>query len=203
MGVLARDFERYCQMEGGSRLQALRQPGLHAVAVYRLGHWALEQPRWARVFLDPLYVLLNLGIKVLWGIEVSRHACIGPGFYIGHFGGITVSPATVIGARCNLSQNTTIGVSTGGVPVIGDDVYIAVGARLFGPIRVGNNVKIGANAVIHRDIPDNAVAVAGDFRVLSQKGNRALAAVSPLHGNPPAPERPLWRTVAEVPRRRP
>ena len=159
------------------RLWCLAEPGMQAVAVYRLGTWALGLPFAARLAADPLYWALNVLMKILWGIEISRHAQIGPGLYIGHFGGITVSREAVIGANCNLSQQVTIGV-TGrgegrGAPVIGDDVYIAPGARLFGPIRVGNNVKIGANAVVHDDIPDNAVVVlAPGFKIVSYRGNR-------------------------------
>jgi serine O-acetyltransferase len=59
------------------------------------------------------------------------------------------------------------------VPVIGDDVFIAPGARLYGNIRIGNNVAIGANAVVYRDVPDDAVVVLDPgFRIVSYKGNR-------------------------------
>ncbi len=174
------DFRRYYQlMQGGGTvryLQSLRQPGLQATAVYRFGRWILSRPGWQRLLLGPVYLILDFLVQAVWGIEISRHANIGPGLYVGHFGGITISPDAVIGSNCNLSQNTTIGLSGGagsaGVPVIGNDVYIAMGARLFGRIRVGNNVKIGANAVIYRDILDNAVVVTGDFKVISLKGNR-------------------------------
>lgn len=173
------DLARVREHDGGA-LACLRSPGVQALAAYRLGHWALRQGAW-RIVLDPLYLALNLLVQVLWGIEISRHAKIGPGLYIGHFGGITISPRAALGARCALSQCVTIG-SAGqpgrhGAPVIGDDVYIACGARLFGPIRIGNNVKIGANAVVHKDIPDNAVvALDPGFRILSGLGNRRRAA---------------------------
>ncbi len=168
----------------GGAIECLRSPGVHAVAVYRFGSWTVRLPVWARLALEPLYLVLNVLIKILWGIEISRHARIGPGFYVGHFGGITISPHAVIGANCSLSQSVTIGV-TGegaqrGAPVIGDDVYIGPGARLFGRIIIGSNVKIGANAVIHKDIPDNAVAALDPgFRIISYRGNRRakLAAV--------------------------
>jgi serine O-acetyltransferase len=78
---------------------------------------------------------------------------------------------TVLGNNCSISQNVTIGISGSGdklgVPVIGDNVYIAPGARLFGKITVGNNVKIGANAVIYKNVPDNSIAVLDPgFRIL-------------------------------------
>ncbi len=171
----ARDFQRARRHAGGFAWWAA--PGLQAVAVYRLGSWALRQPLALRLLADPLYAVLNVLVKVLWGIEISRHARIGPGLYIGHFGGITVSRLAVIGANCALSQQVTIGIGGEGdrygAPAIGDDVYVAPGARLFGPIRVGNNVKIGANAVVHRDVPDNAVvALDPGFKILSYRGNR-------------------------------
>jgi len=175
--ALVGDLKRSFRLAGGGRLrktfECLRAPGVHAVVVFRFGHWTLGQPKWTRVVLDPLYMVANALIQILWGIEISRHAHIGPGLGIGHFGGITVSADAVIGKDCCLSQNTTIGQEGEGTPVIGDDVYIAPGARLFGRIRIGNNVKIGANAVIHKDIPDNAiVAMAPGFQILSYAGNR-------------------------------
>jgi serine O-acetyltransferase len=154
-------------------LECARTPGIHATVVFRFGHWTLAQPRWARVLLDPLYIVANAVVQILWGIEIARRARIGPGLCIGHFGGITVSGDAVIGANCGLSQNTTIGQEGDGTPVIGDDVYIGPGARMFGKIRVGDNVKIGANAVIHKDVPDNAVVVlAPGMQIISYAGNR-------------------------------
>lgn len=157
-------------------------PGVHAVLVYRFGRWALARPRALRLVLDPLYAVLALGVRVLWGIEISRRASIGPGLYIAHCGGLVVAANAVIGANCNLSHDVTIGRSGRGgkcgVPVIGDDVYIAPGAKVFGKIRIGDNVKIGANTVVHRDVPDDAVvALSPGFQIVSFDGNRRGAAL--------------------------
>lgn len=181
MGTLLRaDIARTYDLVTGGRLQRIiqcaRAPGVHAVIVFRYGQWARRWPLIFRLILDPVYILLNALIKILWGIELPRSARIGPGLYIGHFGGITISPAAIIGHNCTISQGITIGISgTGerqGVPTIGNDVYIAPGARLFGKVTVGNNVKIGANAVIYRDIPDNAVVVLDPgYKIISYKGN--------------------------------
>ena len=182
--VLRRDIERTYVRLGGGRgrrwIGCLRAPGVQAVIVLRFGQWLLRRHRLVRIVLDPVYHVLNLAVQIVWGIEVPRHAKIGPGFYIGHFGGITISAEAVVGSNCNISQGVTIGVAGAhekrGVPVIGDDVYIAPGARVFGGISIGNNVKIGANAVVHQDIPDNAIAVLDPgFRVISYKGNRRRA----------------------------
>lgn len=182
---LRRDFARFAGNASGSRarrlLECLRSPGLYAAAVYRLGHWALGRPAWARVVLDPAYFVLNLLVQILWGIEISRRARLGPGLYIGHFGGITVGSGIVAGANLAISQNVTLGSWEKGEgplsPRIGDDVYIAPGARVFGDITIGSNARIGANAVVYGDIPENAVvALDPGYRVISLRGNRRLAA---------------------------
>ena len=180
--VVADARRTYAYLTGG-RLRRLLgcalSPGVQAAVVYRFGKWASCQTNSARVLLDPLYFVLSMTIRVLWGIDLPRGALIGPGLYIAHFGGIILSPDVVIGANCNLSHDVTIGLSGQGpecgCPTIGDNVYFAPGAKVFGPITIGNNVKIGANAVIHSDIPDNAVAVAGNFRIISMGGNRTTA----------------------------
>lgn len=185
MGAFRDDAKRTYDMIDGGRLGkligCLRSPGVQAMAVFRFGQWLRDRPVLLRLLLEPAYLVANGAIKVLWGIELPRSARIGAGLYIGHFGGITISPGATIGRRCNISNNITIGLSgqgeRSGVPTIGNDVYIAPGARLFGRIAIGDNVKIGANAVIHKDIPDNAVVVLDPgFRIVSFRGNRRSAA---------------------------
>jgi serine O-acetyltransferase len=178
---LRADLRRRYAMTSGSTLRRVltcaRAPGVHAVLVLRFGQWSRRRPKVLRILFDPIYVILDFFIHVLWGIEIPRSARIGPGLYIGHYGGITVSSIAVIGRDCNLSQNITIGVSGAGpkrgAPTLGDNVYVAPGARLVGKITIGNNVKIGANAVIHKDLPDNAIAVLDPgFKIISYAGNR-------------------------------
>ena len=178
--ALRADIRRTYDLLEGGRLRRIancaRSPGVQAVTVYRFGQWLSRRTAVLRLFLEPFFLLGQFLVHVLWGIELPRSARIGAGLYIGHFGSITISPHAVIGAHCSLSPCITIGMSGHGerlgVPVIGDFVYIAPGARLFGKIRVGDNVKIGANAVVYRDIPDNAVvALDPGFRILSFSGN--------------------------------
>lgn len=177
------DLRRRYAMTSGSTLRRVlacaRAPGVHAVLVLRFGQWSRRRNKLLRLLFDPIYVILDFFVQALWGIEIPRNAKIGPGLYIGHYGGITVSSTAVIGCNCNLSQNITIGVSGGGsrrgAPTLGDNVYIAPGARLFGKITIGDNVKIGANAVIHKDLPDNAIAVLEPgFKIISYTGNRPV-----------------------------
>lgn len=182
--ALRADIRRtYDLLEGGRLRRVLncaRTPGVQAVAVFRFGQWLARRPTLVRIFLEPFFLFAQFLVHVLWGIELPRAARIGPGLYVGHSGGIIVSPQAVIGAHCSLSPGIIIGLSGRGdrlgVPVIGDGVYLAPGAKVFGRIRIGNNVKIGANAVVYRDIPDNAiVALDPGFRIISFSGNVSAA----------------------------
>jgi serine O-acetyltransferase len=119
------------------------------------------------------YLLLRKSIR--FGIDIQTHN-IGEGFYIGHFGTIIVHGLAVIGKHCNISHGVTIGMTNSGrnsgVPVIGDRVYIAPGAKIIGGINIGNDVAIGANAVVLKDVPNNAVVVGVPAKVLSYNGSQ-------------------------------
>ena len=113
---------------------------------------------------------------IRWGIDLPAEAQIGPGLRIGHFGGIVVSKDVVIGRNLDLSHGVTIGVSgegsQRGTPRIGDNVYVAPGAKLFGPIVIGNNVKIGANAVVYQTVSDDCIVVLGQGMVVLDKRSK-------------------------------
>jgi serine O-acetyltransferase len=151
-------------MEGsnaGKIFECLRTPGVHAVVAYRMGQWLRKKAFPVRLLLKPFVSIYRLHIRRCWGIDIGPEAQIGPGFQIIHYGGIFVAGDVVAGKCLTITHDITLGYSRArtklGFPVIGNNVYIAPGAKLAGRIRVGNNVKIGANAVVERDIPDNAV----------------------------------------------
>jgi len=124
--------------------------------------------------LFPFAIIMLNHLKYKLGISVPYQTRIDSGFYIGHFGGIFVSSRSVIGKNCTLSQRVTIGqVNRGknkGFPILGDNVYIAPGANVSGSLRIGNNVAIGANCVVTKDIPDNSVVVGIPGRIISKNG---------------------------------
>ena len=140
----------------------------------RFSAYMRQQPV-LRIFF-PIAWLINRHQQIRFGIGISYKTSIGPGLYIGHEGGIVVSELAVIGKNCNLSHQVTIGVSRrgqrAGVPVIGDNVYIGPGAKLFGAIVVGDNAAIGANCVVTRDVPENGVVVGVPGRVISYEGSQ-------------------------------
>lgn len=119
--------------------------------------------------------LMHRRLRFRLGISIPYTTRIGPGFYIGHFGGIVVSAGAVIGRNCNISHGVTIGqLNRGarkGVPEIGDAVYIGPGAAIIGAVKVGNGCAIGANAVVVRDLCSNAVAVGIPAAVISTEGS--------------------------------
>jgi serine O-acetyltransferase len=187
--MLKEDALRTYNAAQGRRLDRIiaccRSPGLHAVAVYRFGHWLKHANLVWQVLLSPIYLMLFRRVRIKWGIEIPRSAEIGPGLFIGHFGGVVVASEARIGSNVDISHQVTIGISgqgeKRGCPIVGDNVYIAPGAKLFGKIRIGNNVKIGANAVVYKDVPDNAVVVLDPgFRIIAFTEPASRPAEPPL-----------------------
>ena len=181
MSYLKADLKRYFRKQKGllgkAKIVLLTQ-GIWAIVVYRAGSWCYNHKDkyfWVRAVL-PLLTILQKIIEITTGIVLPFTAKIGKGFYIGHFGGIILSPHTVFGEYCNISQGVSIGQAGRGgkqhTPIIGDRVYIAPGAKIFGRIKIGNDVAIGANAVVTKDLPDNAVAVGIPAQIISYESSR-------------------------------
>ena len=115
-------------------------------------------------------------IEILTGISIPASVTIGHSFYIGHFGGIILNAQTVIGNNCNISQGVTIGVSglgaQRGVPVIGNNVYIGANAVVAGKIQIEDNVLIGACSLVNSNAEKDAVLLGVPAVKVSNKGSR-------------------------------
>lgn len=173
------DLERYAYVLGRPKWSVLFfAQGAQASLVYRIGHWlytGLEnRSPLVKVLLLVHFLFFRL-TEILTGISLEPKAEIGPGLYIGHFGGVIVGSGVRLGSNCNLSQGVTLGVDgrgeRRGSPHIGDRVFIGPGAKVFGKITIGDDVVIGANAVINQSLPDRAVVVSGALRIVSHKGS--------------------------------
>ena len=138
---------------------------LQVVLVYRLQAWLKDN----RVPLLPN--LLRRLTMLLAGVSIGDRVRIGPGLLLNH-GHVVIDGDTTIGPLCSVAPFVTIGLNTGGPdpslagPTIGKFVFIGTGAKLLGPIHVGENARIGANAVVLQDVPPNATAVGVPARVL-------------------------------------
>lgn len=106
------------------------------------------------------------------GADIAWSARIGPGLVLWHPTGVVIGPRVVVGRDARVQQGITLGSArsrTGqdGDPVLGDGVYVGAGARVLGPVRVGDRARIGANAVVLTDVPDDASAVGVPARVIA------------------------------------
>ena len=141
----------------------LSAQGFWVMLVYRYGRWRYGiAPRVIRLPFSALYHVLYKLVQVLTGIELPCEVVVGRNFVIDHFGGIVIHGDVRMGNDCRLRNGVVIGIKRpgeAGVPVLGDGVDVGAGAKLLGPIRIGNRVCIGANAVVLCDVPDDAIAV--------------------------------------------
>lgn len=141
----------------------IARQGLWAMAVYRFGNWRYRIPfRFLRGPFSFTYRVLKVVSQILTGIDLPCEVKVGRRFKIEHFGGIVISGDTVIGDDVIVRNGVTIGLRRTGIagaPVIGNRVDIGTGAKLLGPIHIGDDVAIGANAVVLRDVPSGSIAV--------------------------------------------
>jgi serine O-acetyltransferase len=147
--------------------------GLWVMVVYRFGNWRYGiRTRAIRMPFSMVYKLLKIFSEILTGIELPCEVKLGKRFRIDHFGGIVISGDAVFGDDCVIRNGVTVGLRhTGqrGAPVIGNRADIGAGAKVLGAIRIGDDVAIGANAVVITDVPSNSIAVGVPAKIRSRK----------------------------------
>jgi serine O-acetyltransferase len=174
LDALAHLAEPPLQCEGAGRSwsiamvrAAVRSSGFHLTAVHRLAHALYHR---GGPLGRGLASVLSWWNRHSYGCLVASTARLHGGLILPHPQGIVIGPGVVLGPRAWVFQNVTIGGAPGkaGAPRVGADARIYSGAVLTGPIRVGDNVMVGANAVVHRDVPDRTLvhAAAAEFRPL-------------------------------------
>jgi serine O-acetyltransferase len=162
------------------------KPGFRAIATHRFGEWTLAFPRETLgekligKVIDRTYLAAHRYVRNHHGIELPRRTRVGKAVMLAHQGGIVIHQNTVIGDRCLIHQNVTIGNAGRGVPrdrgpVIGNDVELGVGAVVLGHVKVGDGARIGANVVVYIDVPPNATLVANSPRLVVAPNTRAAA----------------------------
>ncbi len=142
-------------------------PGIKAVLIYRVAHllWEMGLP------FVPRY--LSSIAKQITGIDIHPGADIGDHFFIDHGEGVVIGETTVIGDNVTLYQGVTLGGVSLEVkkrhPTLGNNIVVGAGAKILGPVKIGDNVKVGANSVIVDDIPPDSVVVGIPARIINKK----------------------------------
>jgi serine O-acetyltransferase len=126
----------------------------------------------------PLYLVARIVLNrytFKYGISIPYNTEIGPGLYIGHFGGIFVNSQAVIGRNCNINQGVTVGATYGGKypgsPTIMHNVYLGPGSKIIGGICLESHAAVGANCVVTKPVPERGIVVGVPGEVVSDKGS--------------------------------
>ena len=142
-----------------SRLDlALNSPGLHAIWAYRAAHRLWLRGGAAKPFAR----LLSTVVRSLTGVEIHPGATIGRRFFIDHGMGVVIGETAEVGDDVMLYHGVTLGgrslQKVKRHPTVGNRVTIGAGARVLGPVDIGDDVQIGANSVVVKDVPTGAIA---------------------------------------------
>jgi serine O-acetyltransferase len=156
-------------------------PGLHALWFYRTSHWL-----WTHQLYWLGRLMSHLG-RALTGIEIHPGARIGPGFFIDHGMGVVIGETAEVGANVTLYHGVTLGGTSWNKgkrhPTLQDNVVVGAGAKILGPITIGAGTRVGANAVVVKDVPPDSVVVGVPGRVTHRAGEKVVYVD---HGHPHA-----------------
>ena len=142
----------------------LTYPGVKAVFFHQISNF------FYKAGFDLIARIISQTIRFFTGIEIHPGAKIGRNLFIDHGMGVVIGETSEIGDNVTIYHAVTLGGSSPSIdserqrhekrhPTIGNDVVIGSGAQIIGPIKIGNNVRIAANAVVVKDVPENATMV--------------------------------------------
>ena len=157
------DVARY-RSKGGKWVDTWGNPAFWAILWYRFGHFVYKEnsPRMLRTPLKVVHFVGALLCEAILQMRLPSSAEIGGGLVISHVGGVVLHHRAVIGKNCDLSHQVTVGTAglgRTGVPRIGDNVSIGAGAVLIGDIQVGDGARVAANSLVNRDVPPGATVM--------------------------------------------
>jgi serine O-acetyltransferase len=172
------DVQRHVEFDHKPVLyEVLTKQGLWASLQYRVAAaiYRSSLPPLIKKGLLLVMAAAKKGVEITTGISIPHTARVGPGLYIPHFGTIVIHGDAVIGRNCIVSHGVTIGAAGRGarfgVPVIGDNVYVAPNAVVVGKIVVGDNAIIGANSTVNRDVAAHTTVLGVPATVLNHRGH--------------------------------
>lgn len=148
---------------------SLTYPGVHAVVMHRFAHalWCKKLKLLAR--------LTSNVSRFITGIEIHPGAVLGRRFFIDHGMGVVIGETAEVGDDCTLYHGVTLGGTSWKAgkrhPTLGNNVVVGAGAKILGPIQVGENARIGSNAVVLKDVTANATVVGIPGREVVQRNH--------------------------------
>lgn len=141
-------------------------PGVHAIWFHRINHWL-----WLRGARLIARITAEI-TRILTGVEIHPGAVLGPGLFIDHATGVVIGETAEVGEDVTIYHGVTLGGSgrdTGKRhPTIGDRVIIGAGAKVLGAIKIGDDSRIGSNAVVVKEVPSSAVVIGVPGQVISR-----------------------------------
>jgi len=144
--------------------------GFRALAVHRIGTWVRPKHGLVWSVLRRLHMVMYSYVRNHYGIELHRSTVVGRRVTIAHPMGIAINGATVIGDDCTIYQNVTLGALNGErvleAPTLGRGVTVGCGAAVIGPVTIGDEARIGPNAVVMTDVPAGATVFVNPPRML-------------------------------------
>ena len=154
-------------------------PGLHALLIHRAAHGLHKK---GHTFAARS---LSQAARMLTGIEIHPGATIGRRLVIDHGAAVVIGETAEIGDGCTIYQGVTLGGTGKDVgkrhPTLGDNVMVGAGAKVLGPVKIGSNSKIAANAVVLREVPENSTAVGIPAKVVRRGGVKVQADLDQIH----------------------
>lgn len=165
--MIKEDFQRYKMRKSVLFINWLRGHTFFVVLNYRIANWLY------RHHIKLLPEMIKFRTMKRYGCEIAPYATIGPGLFLPHSVGIVIGHEVIAGDNLEVFQNVTIGSNRKEkdgrfMPIIGNDVSIGSGAVVVGPITIGDNVIIGANSYVDKDVPSNVVVAGSPAKVIRQ-----------------------------------
>lgn len=175
--ILRADLYRYTGKTGARAfLSAYREPGFRFTYYLRKVAYYSPRKKSLSIFAYIYNRLLYHHYRFKYGFDISPNTTIGPGLYIGHFGGVVISPYAVLGANVNIAQGVTIGATSRGknlgAPTLEDRVWVGAHAIIVGKITIGREALIAPGAYVNFDVPAEAVVLGNPGKVVSMSGSR-------------------------------
>lgn len=154
----------------------LRDPGFRFTYYLRKVAFYSKKKRSVAVFSYIYNRVLLHHYRFKYGFDISPTTSIGPGLYIGHFGGVVISPYAVLGANINIAQGVTIGAASRGPrtgsPTLEDRVWVGANAIIVGKVTIGREALIAPGAYVNFDVPAHSVVLGNPGQIVSNSGSR-------------------------------